>query len=162
MADSISTTAITNLDASPQIRPGSWVAAGNFRSFVGTLEGSAAAAAGSTYRFFRINSGARVSSLTYSVDALSAGAVDIGIYDTLANGGAVVAKSLFASTFSTDTAKLNQSVLKPAGDIANAEKRVWELLGLSADPMKQYDVTATVVTAIGNAGTQTLHGSTVL
>lgn len=162
MADSVSTTAITNLDASPQIRPGSWVHGGGGREYIGTCEGTAAAATGSTYRFFRVPSGARVSSLSYSVDALSAGAVDIGLYDTLANGGAVVAKSILASLFSTDTAKLNQGILKPAGDIANGEKRIWELLGLPVDPIKQYDVTATVVTAIGNAGTHTLKGTVVL
>lgn len=156
MADSVSTTSITNLDASPVIRPGSWVHGGGIKQFAGTCEGTAAAAAGSTYRMFRVNSGMRPRSLAYSVDAGSVGAVDIGLYDI--NGGALVHTSVLAQAFSTDTAKLNQGVLKPAANIDKVEKRLWELLGLSADPVKNYDVTITVTAAVGNAITHTLSG----
>lgn len=158
MADSVSTAAIAGLDASPPVRPGPWVHGGGIKQYAGTCESTAAAAAGSTYRMFRVNSGMRPRSLAYSVDAISAGLVDIGLYDTVANGGAQVHVSVLGQAFSTDTAKLNQGVLKPGADIANAEKRIWELLGLASDPDKTYDVTITVKTLLGNAGTHTLSG----
>lgn len=158
MADSVSTTSITNLDASPSIRANSYIHGGGSKSYTGTCEGTAAAAAGSTYRMFRVGSWMRPSGLSYSVDAGSVGAVDIGLYDPLVSGGALVHTSVLAQAFSTDTAKLNQGILKPAGNIDKAEKRIWELLGLATDPRKEYDVAITVTAAVGNAITHTLKG----
>jgi hypothetical protein len=36
--------------------------------------------------------------------------------------------------------------------VANMEKRVWQLLGLSSDPGIEYDVTGTLVAAAAAAG----------
>jgi hypothetical protein len=157
--DTKSATAVSNLDAAPSIRPGSWVHGGNGNEFVGTVEASGPSSVGSVYRMFRVRSGDRPSSIKYSCDTTSVGTVDIGIYDTAANGGAAVNTSLFASAISTAPALFESQVLKPAGDIANSEKRIWELLGLPQDPFKEYDVAITPVATLGNAGTHTLKGT---
>lgn len=157
--DTKSSTAVANLDASPSIRPSSWVHGGGAGEFAGTIECSTAASVGSVYRMFRVKSGARATSIRFSADASSVGTVDIGLYDVATvNAGAAVNSSIFASALSTNPAVLNSEVLKPAGDIANIEKRIWELLGLSADPYKEYDVAITPVATLGNAGTLSLSG----
>lgn len=159
--DTVKTTAITNLDATPVVRANSWVHGGNAKHFVGTVEATAGAAPTSTYRFYRIGSWMRPSSLRVAMDAISAGAFDLGLYRTAADGGAVVDSSILASTVSAGTATLATEVLYKGKDIANAEKRVWELLGLTVDPNLEYDVTATVITAqsLANAGTIDLFGT---
>jgi len=41
-------------------------------------------------------------------------------------------------------------------DVANIEKRLWEALGLSADPKIWYDIVVTLTAAAGSAGTISL------
>lgn len=111
---------------------------------------------GSTYRVFRVWSGWRVSALILDTpDIGTTGIADFGLYKTAADGGAVVDADFFASAQSlsggalanTDITREN-AVITPA----NADKRIWEQLGLTADPLIWYDVVATLTAASDAAG----------
>lgn len=110
---------------------------------------------GSTYRFMRVPSSAGMRSLQLHCTAITTCAADVGIYETAANGGAVVDADLFASAQSLATALAGTDVMRESGviTVANMEKMLWELLGLTEDPKKDYDIVATLTAAAGSAGT---------
>lgn len=108
---------------------------------------------GSTWRFFRIPSNALISSLHYSNTAIAGfTSITIGLYDTAAAGGAAVSAALFGTAVDMHTAVgwTDATFLVTTQDLI--EKRVWELLSLSADPNKHYDVVLTGTTAGTNTG----------
>jgi hypothetical protein len=153
------TLSITNLDATPILRANPWVHGGNSKQFAGTVEGVNGDSIGSTYRFFRVGSWMRPVSLTLFCDALTSGAADIGLYRAAADGGAVVSAGLFGTAQSIASANVNGIPVRfEADDIANVEKRIWELLGLTADPNLEYDVALTLTAALTASGTLALQG----
>jgi hypothetical protein len=159
MANSlISSTAVTMADTAPPNAkgPGPMIASGRVQQSVGTVECLAADGTGSIYRMARIPSNARISSIDFSNDALAGGTVNIGLYDTLANGSGAVSASLFAAGVAVTAAATNVNGYT-AVDIAKVEQQVWQLLGLTKDPGKLYDVGIAPATAITNAGTLTLR-----
>jgi hypothetical protein len=110
----------------------------------------------STLRICRVPSGARVSRVLINCTAITSAAADIGLYATAADGGAVLDADLFASAQSIASAiVINTDVTYESGIItaADYEKPLWQLLGLTADPGKQYDVVATLTAAATAAGT---------
>jgi hypothetical protein len=150
----LKTTAITLGDNTPPNAaelPPLITTAGRLNQSVGTLETLAADSIGSTYRVARIPSNARISSILLANDALTAGVVNVGLYEIAANGGALVNGTIFATGTSLASAAAYTNVYLP--DIALVEKRVWELLGLAKDPGRAYDITLTVTTAVTAAGT---------
>lgn len=164
--DSKKTTAITNLDATPVLRAMSWYHGGALKSYVGTVEAADAASIGTVYRFFRIPSWARVESIHVMNDALSAGAMDVGLYKCAADGGAVVDADFFASAVAVSSANkatggsnVAWEADSTASNIDKVDKRIWEILGLTSDPQLEYDVAGTVTTALGAAGTISLRGT---
>jgi hypothetical protein len=166
--DSKKTTAITGLDSKPVERPNPWYHGGGVKAYAGTVEAVDGASIGSVYRFFRVGSWMRVDELVLMNDALSAGATDIGLYRTAADGGAVVDADFFASAVPLASAQTPKSGLNvtyesdsTAMNIAKCDKRIWEALGLTVDPGLEYDVAATLTTAAGAAGTISLRGKTV-
>lgn len=153
-------TQITNRDASPRALSNSYLTKGPLFESVGTLESSAADDIGSTYNLCQIPSSARISDVLLTCDSLgTAGAANIGVYETTENGGAVVDADLFASAQVLTSALDKTSVLHESGVFGKdeVEKRLWEVLGLSADPKKDYDVVLTLSTATIDAGTVSLH-----
>jgi hypothetical protein len=97
---------------------------------------------GQVYRVCRISAAARVIELEVAHDANPSNSLyAIGVR-LPNNGGVVVAgsDSLFVSNLSLDTARLNwvdvysPVIIGGSRTLANYGKRVWELLGLSADP----------------------------
>jgi len=166
--DSKKSTTITGLDTDPPLRPNSWVAGGVPKSYVETVEAADAASIGSKYRFFRVTSWMRVEDLFVMNDALSAGAMDVGLYDTADNGGAVVDADFFASAVSLASANkatggtnIAWEAAGSASDISKVTQPIWQVLGLTSDPRKEYDVVGTVTTALGAAGTISLRGKFV-
>lgn len=151
-------TSITNLDAG-DLNP-DYKSRGVLREAVDTLEVVSGDSIGSTYRMFRVWSGWRVSDIILDCDAITTCAADIGIYKNARDGGAVVDADFFASAQSLATALNSQNVTNESGvvDIANKGKRLWEQLGLTADPGLWYDVVVTLTAAAGSAGTVTLRG----
>lgn len=141
---------------------------GEVQSAVGTLEAQVNDSIGSTYRMFQIPSNARVNQiLLYCDDQGTTGTADVGLYRTTQDGsaGVVVDADFFASAVDVNTAALNGlDVTHESGvfNIDDAEKQIWEGLGLSADPGIFYDVVLTLVAASTAGGTITLKGTWVV
>ena len=153
------TVSITNLDATPILRANPWVHGGNSKQFAGTVEAVNGDSIGSTYRFFRVGSWMRPVSLTLFCDALTGGAADLGLYRAAADGGAVVDQDLFSTAVSVASAITTGTNIRfEQDDVANVEKRIWELLGLTADPNLEYDVALTLTAALTASGTLALQG----
>lgn len=150
-------TSITNLDAG-KLNP-DYKSRGVLREAVDTLETANGDSIGSTYRTVRLWSGWRVSDVILDSDDIGTTTVaDIGLYRTAADGGAVVAAAFFGSAVVLNAGALsNQNVTHESGvvDIANKAKRLWEQLGLTADPGVWYDLALTLTAAADAAATIT-------
>lgn len=160
--EALKSLAITNRDATPQVKNSSFLEAGLLRESVGTVEAGAGDTS-STYRMCQVPSNCRISQLMlFSDDVGASGAVDIGIYQTTANGGAVVDQDFFASAVDVNTAALNGSdvtyeAATATAQIDDIEKTLWNQLGLSADPGIMYDVVITPSTALATGGTLSMR-----
>ena len=147
-AEHLKSAVITNATATPKVLSNAAIYAGTMKEAIGVVTPAAAAEANSTYRFCRIPSNARVSQVLLKNAAFTtAGAVNIGLYDI--DGGAVVDADLFCSALALTAAKDFADVTYESTEytIAESEKMLWEVLGLSADPCKEYELTAVVTTA---------------
>lgn len=139
---------ITNRDATPSVlttgNPGT------VRRAYGKVE-CAGGDAGSTYRFCSIPSNAKMVRAFYSCDDLGTGVtLNIGLYQTTANGGAVADQDFFASALDVATAAVGITEItfeRGATLIDEIEKPLWERLGLSADSQREYDVVAVSASA---------------
>lgn len=158
--------AITNADASPRVANSSYLEGGVLRSSVGTVEVAAADSDGSTYRFCRVPSGARVHSIRVYCDSITAGtSFDFGLYKNAADGGAVVDVDSFSSAVDLSTAITTGTEIRfEAADIAQIEKRMFEQAGvaLTVDPFLEYDIVATGNTVGSAAGTISISVSWTL
>jgi len=150
---------ITNRDATPSVANNAGVSGGLLRQSVAFLEVAAKTAA-SYYHMLTIPSNATGIELIFACDDLGTTAtVDVGLFDTTANGGVVVDADFFASAIDCNAAALapfpiqHESAVYGLQDI---EKPLWEALGLSADSLVDYDVVITSVGAIDQAGTMNL------
>lgn len=152
-------TAITNADATPPVLTNSYIADGMLHTSVGTVEVAAADSDGSVFRFVRVPSNARIQSIRVFCDAITAGTVyDCGLYQTAANGGAVVDADAYASDVDLSSAiTTGTEIAFEARDIANVQKRVWEDAALTADSFREYDICLTGDTVGSAAGTITLQ-----
>lgn len=154
-------TAVTNRDAIPRVPSPAHLVRGPLFEAVGTVEVAAADDDNSVYRMARLRSSDRVSSLTIFADAITgATAYDLGVYRTADDGGAVVDADLFGSAVDISAGSkvgIDVTYESAATDISKIEKRIWELLGLSADPQIDYDVAFTATTVGTAAGTVSLR-----
>lgn len=143
---------LTDIDAVPSVKVNASRKGGPVKVDIGSAT-FAASDATSVARVLRVRSDVRMTALRLgSADLGTGGTVDIGVHQTEANGGAVVDADFFASAVDTDTAALKLTdVLNESGvvTLANYGKRLWEQLGLSADPNLEYDITITRNTAAG-------------
>jgi hypothetical protein len=153
-------TAVTNATASPVVLSAANLVNGNLRESQGFAAIVNADSIASTYRLFRLRSSDRVSYVRiYAPDIGTTTAADLGLYDVNSvNSGAVVDADFFASAVVLNAGAINGTDLTfeaaaAGGLIANAEKRIWECLGLTADPFKEYDVTMTLTGAADATGT---------
>lgn len=156
----VKSTAITNADATPLVYNSAVVEKGNERISRAIVAIGNGDSIGSTYRLARVRSADKVNSILFwSPDVGTTVAADVGLYDTAAAGGAVVDADFYASAVSFASGPYNAvdvtyEALAAGGLIANGEKRIWEALGLTADPMKEYDITLTLTAASDAAATQ--------
>lgn len=138
-----------------------WIAGGGLRTDVAQVAIANGDSIASTFRLVRVPSNARLSSLSLFTTAVTGAAADVGLYQTTANGGAVVDADAFFAAQSIATASPGLNVL--GGNLlspANREKRLWEALGLTADPLRDYDITLTLTaaaTAAGAAGVECIY-----
>jgi hypothetical protein len=177
----IKSVAVTNYNAIPRVQnlpglgDGRVVRAVNGLCTLtsGDTQAVTLAAGASTYRFGKIKSSDFYDQLRIvtTADAGTTTVVDVGLYDllTAANGGTVVDQDFFASSLSLkDSAIVTTGSGVNAADqtfeagaagglITNAEKRIWECLGLSADPSKEYDVAMTLTGACDGTATALLQ-----
>lgn len=152
---------ITSLDASPPVPVGSYKHAGHVLQSYDFAEVAAADSDASVYRMVRIPSNARVLSLDILNDAITGGTdYDLGVYDVAEAGGAVVDANVFSSAISMVTGRtlpLNAKYESTEVNIDEGDDRLWELLGLSSDPNKFYDICFTANTVGSAAGTIALE-----
>lgn len=114
----------------------------------------------STYRICRIPAYARISEIFFKCDAAinSACAIDIGIYRTVPDGGAVVDRDCYATAIDLAGAGLvDQVQANVKWEVldfgAKMEQSVWEDAGVSANPGPiEYDLVATTSTALNTTG----------
>lgn len=152
----VNSTLISNRTATPRVANESWNNAPMKSTGVGLLEVSTNEDAGNILRFVSIRSNAVVREVNLYCDAVStAGAMDVGIYRTTDDGGAVVDADFFASAQVVTTALTRSNVAHESGvyNIDDLDKPLWEALGLTEDPGVWYDVAGTVTTDMGGAGT---------
>ncbi len=152
---------ITNRDATPRALSNSNISKATVFEAVGVCEAGAADSTGSTYRFCSIPSNAVIKKVSLYADVLNGGAtsqaMDVGLYNTTENGSAVVDADFFAAAV-VGLAAVSAGVdithqAASAFDIDDAEKMVWQALGLTTDPCKMYDVVATSTGDNDAAGT---------
>lgn len=149
-------TVITALDNTPPLEVSPFLKGGREYQDVATVEVAAADDDTSVYRLFRIRSSDRISSILLANDVITGGtSFDLGVYQNAANGGAVLSVSLFADAVDLSSAHgfTDNTYEKTATNIDKVEKRLWELLGLSADPGVSYDICLTANTVGSGAGT---------
>lgn len=149
----VSSTPVANADAKPIVRNSAKVAEGEVLSSIGSVAVANGDSIGSVYRMVRIRSGCRVNSLSLICTAITSAAADVGLYRKAADGGAVVDADFFTAAQSIATA--SQGIQVAHGNAlaaGTAALRVWEALGLSADPGLEYDVALTLTAAATAAG----------
>lgn len=144
---------ITNRDATPSAFNDPGLAGAFLRFFRALVLSVTSDSATSVYRFFTLPSNAIVKSIALACQAQGAGAVfDIGLYSTVADGGAVILDNAFASGVDVSGAIALTDERFNALALATAEQQLWQLAGLSADPGGFMDVCITVDVAVASGG----------
>lgn len=152
---STKSTMITNRDATPAALTNSYLANQSLNKSIAVVSAANGDSATSKYYFFQLPSNAHVSSVTVSApDIGTTTAMDLGLYKTTADGGAVVDADFFKAAISLSGGAITKSEVLYGNviTVANTEKRLWEHLGLSSDPGIFYDVVGTLTGAADAAG----------
>lgn len=121
----------------------------------GYVANAADDSATSVHRFCRVPSNATLRQLLFTSGvATTGGAINLGVYRTVPDGGAAVSASLFASAYAlTGSANANTEMLFKSGTFTTAmtTQPLWQALGLSADPQCDYDIASTISTTFNAA-----------
>lgn len=146
---------VTYADATPPTRTPVNLRHGRLREQVATIEVAAADDDTSVYRLFRVHSSWRIDEIEILNDAITGGtSYDLGVHQTAQNGGAVVAVGAFGTAIDMSSARVAPlKAVFEALNIDKIEKMLWEVLGLSVDPDREYDITLTANTVGTAAGT---------
>lgn len=112
---------------------------------------------GSKFIITSIPSNAILKSVKYSApDIGTTTAFDLGFYRTTEDGSAAVDVDAVASGVAVSSGPYNQvEIINEANavlTVADREKPLWQILGLSADPKVMYDLVATLTGAADSAG----------
>lgn len=163
-------TLVSNYNAQPRILSSGYEAGANDTNTVGIVAAVSTDNIGSTYRFGFVPSGARILDVQLQNDATTAGVWQLGVYNntqqgittvtggvsTTAAAGAVPvanANLIFGTGISTVAANTvwksvyAPTILAAAQTASNCRLRVWELLGLDADPFYEFHMVLTATTA---------------
>jgi hypothetical protein len=146
---------ITNRDATPRVLNPGRVSGGR----VHHARAAAAIANGdsstSKYIFFQVPSNAVPLSCRVSAPDIGTTTVGhFGLYKTTADGGAVVDADFFKASVSLKDGAIAKSEIVNGNvvTLANANKPIWDHLGLTADPGIFYDVVLTLTADADAAG----------
>lgn len=156
----VKSTQITNRDATPRVFNNSRISGGDVRHARAIAAIANGDSATSKYLMFQIPSRAMpISVRISSPDIGTTTTADIGLYRTTVDGGAVVDADFFtaAKVLNAGAIAKSESLNGNVVSIANSEKVIWDLLGLTADPAIDYDVVLTLVGAADAAGTVLLE-----
>lgn len=94
----------------------------------------------STYRMLRVHSSWRLRTMILSIGALGAlGTVNVGVYQTIANGGAVVSAITFGSAIDV-SATYRSDIVATGANADDMAEQLWQRLGLSEDSNRYYDL----------------------
>lgn len=155
----VNSNQLTNFYSQPVILSNSFVSGGGDFTATDLCAMGASDSATSTYRFCRVRSNALILGINVMNDANTAGtSYKCGVL--LPNSGGVVSTASDQIFFSAVTMASARSVWTPlsfpsiqggGGAVANVQKRIWELCGLTSDPSAEYEIAVTAVTA-GSAG----------
>lgn len=151
----ILSTQLTNFAATPVVLSGSYFTGGGDYTATDLCAMGTTDSAASTYRFCKLPSNAMVTDVRVMNDANTGGtSYKVGVL-LAAGGGVVVAGSdailipagtTMASARNVWTSLFFPAVAGSGAAVANLKSRIWELLGLAADPDLVYDVAVTAVT----------------
>ena len=158
----LKSTSLTNLALTPPTKATVGEgAAGPLRSVNDHVTAVDADAVGSTYKFVRIPSNAKVKHLFFEAGAMTAGKVNVGLYYSTDNDGTqpslqgtAVDAAFFASDVDLASAVAITDIVNESGSYT-ADKRnepIWQAAGLSSDPGGFFDVVATVHTTAITTG----------
>ncbi len=147
-------TTITNLEAQPIVKSKSNIMGGVLREAIETVSIGAADNILSTYRFVRLASNARISTLEIASDDLgTTGLLDVGIMNS---DGTVVDINYFASAVDVKAAAIpftDVTQEATAGNFDLQAYEMWQHAGASTDPGGFYDLMISLneaTTATGN------------
>jgi hypothetical protein len=154
-------TQVTNADAAIQTQNKAKHAEGRLYCASETVAIASGDSVGSTYRMLRVHSSWSLKSIRLFFDDIgTTGAADVGLYQTAANGGAVVDADAYASAVvmnaGANTGGLELLFESGIKDINEVNEEVWEDAGLSADPGRWYDLVLTLTGAADGAGDVTM------
>lgn len=152
---------IANIVGQPQVFNSAGTGSpGQRMSTIGRITPAADDTVASIHRGVRVPSNARVESVLLSCAIAGvAGAVDVGVYKTAADGGAVVSVAFFASAQSLSAAALSRTECAFESTTYTYTKRcqpLWQALGLAADPGGEFDIAATITTTYNGGPTEML------
>lgn len=148
-------TQITNAELAVATPTASFFTGASTKSKRATLAVAAADDDLSVYRFFRVSSSDVLVSCKVFNDAITGGTdYDFGLYDVAdRNAGAVVDANLIGDAVDLSSAVLIGTEIRyEVLNITTVGDRIWELLGLSADPLIDYEFAATGITVGTAAG----------
>jgi hypothetical protein len=174
----VESKAIQNAIAQPRVQNSTGLEGGRLVRAVnglvtltsGDTQNTTYAAGASVYRVGKVRSSDYYHQLRVvtTADMGTTTTVDIGLYrvsDSATAPGAVVDQDFFASTLSlkdnaivttgsgVNAADQTFEAAAAGGLITNAEKQIWEALGLSVDPGLEYEVALTLTGACDGTGT---------
>ena len=153
----VKSAAITNRDAVPSVINSRSGGGGDIKHARGEAVITSGDSIASKYLVCSIPSNAVPISVRLSAPDIGTTTVaDIGLYKSTQNGGAVVDADFFGSAVVLNAgalSKVEQIFESGVITIANAMKRIWEHLALSADPNLTYDVVLTLTGAADATGT---------
>jgi hypothetical protein len=145
---------VTNHNASPPVQNAVTVEGARQREIVATVAIASSDSATSVYRLARLMSHWRVSSIRVLNTAVTGAAINLGLRRIVADGGAAVADTAYASALSIATASATGTEAAYQNrSVANAAQNVWADAGLSSDPHLAYDLVAVLSADATAAGT---------
>lgn len=150
----VNSNLVANIVASPPVQNPSTFEGGRVRSIRAVASVANGDSIASVYRMARIMSHWRLVRILLTTTAITSAAANLGLYRTVADGGAVVSAALYASATSLASAiNASPSDLRWSAITTPATSRVYEDLALTANPNLAYDLAFTLTAAAAANGT---------
>ena len=152
---SLKSSSLTNRDALPKVATNARLYGAPKHSAYGYVTAAAADDTASRYRMVAVPSNAFVRAVYLSSVAQGgSAAVDVGVYRTPKDGGAVCDADLFGSGVSLVSVVPRTDVTNESTNFTAAmrEQPLWQAAGLSADPGGELDIVVAPSAALTNGG----------